>query len=485
MKGRERTVIVLMTVSLLATLGLGSAAAYALTHAGSATVSYRIGSGAAAEAGATPAASAAATGVPGAPTPGSSAAAASSGGGTTATNVSNGGSAGSAAVPGINNSQNFVHNGVITVGGIFDESGPLDATVERDTVRAYFDQVNAAGGVNGSKLQLIDCDSAFNPSTAHSCSQRLLSQGVLAIVGWTSVSGEQTEAPYLDTQTASCPQCGIPIFGGLGVDAEFQSPLSFPVADSLGRQGYAGATRLCALGYQHAAVVYLTASFAASVNGGILKGLATCGQHPTGNDDVAVDIANQQDYSSIVTPWLADGTKSVLPALDPFSMARLYQAMERDQFNPPMIGAGLDKTGAEGAYGSNFKGVQSFTPVLEPVGHTDNPAMADYLNTVKQYYPSQVSHGNLDVYTEEQWIAAHVFVAALRAIKGPVTRAALVSAAQSLSNFDTGGLTRPLTYGHGGLNDPNHWVQWMHNPTGKADGWVTDSDWVDIPYNPS
>jgi branched-chain amino acid transport system substrate-binding protein len=475
MIGRERTVIVLTTVSLLATVGLGSAAAYSLTHAAAPTVTFQAGS-------AVVGGAAAATAAPSAGSAPAAAANAAAPGGAGTTTTTGGGSGGSAPVPGVNNAQNFVHNGLITVGGIFDESGPLDATVERDTVRAYFNQVNAAGGVNGNKLQLIDCDSAYNPSTAHSCAQRLLSQGVLAIVGWTSVSGEQTEAPFLDTQTSSCPQCGIPIFGGLGVDAEFQSPLSFPVADPLGRQGYAGGSRLCALGYQHAAVVYLTASFAASVNGGILKGLATCGQHPSGNDDVGVDIANQQDYSSVVTPWLSDGTQSVLPALDPFSMARLYQAMEREQFNKPMIAAGLDKTSAEGAYGAYFKGVQSFTPVLEPVGHESNPAMADYLSTVKKYYPSQVSA--LDVYTEEQWIAAHVFVGALKAIHGPITRQALVSAAQSLQNFDTGGLTKPLSYGRGGKNDPNHWVQWMHNPTGKADGWVTDSDWVDIPYNP-
>jgi len=480
---RERLVIVLTTASVLATVGLGSAAAYALTHGGTSTVALQGNQALAAAAG-TPApgdqGAAAATSAP-------SAAAGTSGpqGGSTTTTTTGGTGGNQRPVAGVNNSNNFIHGGKITVGGIFDESGPLDATVERDTVRAYFNKVNAAGGVNGYQLQLIDCDSNFNPSQAHTCAQRLLAAGVMAIVGWTSVSGEQTEAPYLDTQTQSCSQCGVPIFGGLGVDAEFQSPLSFPVADALGRQGYAGGWHSCQVGNQHTAVVYLNAAFAASVNGGILKGLATCGQHPTGNDDVSEDLSNTQDYGPVVAPWLTDGTKSVLAALDPFSIARLYQAMETDQFHVPLAAGGLDKTTAEGAYGSYFQGAQSLTAVLEPVGHESNPAIADYLNTVTQYYPDQVHKGNLDVYTEEQWIAAHVFVQALRNIHGPITRAALVQAAQNLTNFDTGGLTKPLTYGHGGINDPNRWVEWMHNATGKADGWVTDSDWVEIPYNPS
>jgi branched-chain amino acid transport system substrate-binding protein len=472
MNPRDRVVTVLMTVSLLATVGLGTAAAVTLAHGTSPTVSYQAGAVVAqnSSASATPSA-AAGPNAPGAP-------GSTSGSKTTTKTTTSGGS------KGVNSSQNFIHNGVITVGGIFDETGPLDATVERDTVRAYFDQINAAGGVNGNKLQLIDCDSQFNPSAAHSCALKLLSEGVLAIVGWTSVSGENNEAPFLDTQTSSCPQCGIPIFGGLGVDAEFQSPLSFPVADPLGRQGYAGGSHLCALGYKKAAVVYLNAPSFGSVNAGVLKGLATCGQAPSGNDDVGVDIANQQDYSQIVTPWLTDGTQSVLPGLDPFSMARLYQAMERYQFNKPVVGAGLDKVSAEGAYGSYFAGAHSFTPVLESVGHESNPAMADYLNTVKRYYPAQVANGNLDVYTVEQWIAAHVFVGALRTITGTVTRQALVTAAQNLQNFGTGGLTQPLSYGKGGLNDPNHWVQWMQNDSGKPDGWTTTSGWVYIPYNP-
>ena len=479
MNPRERVVTVLITVSLLATLGLGAAATYALTHGNQPTVTVQNGGTALAQ-GSTAAGGPAATAGPsGAAAPGTT-----TGGGATTSTTSGGSSGGGSGSSAINSTQNFTHNGYITVGGIFDETGALDATVERDTVRSYFDQINDAGGINGQKLQLIDCDSAFNPSVGHQCSQKLLSQGVLAIVGWTSVSSEQNEATYLDTKTSSCGQCGIPIFGGLGVDAEFQSPLSFPVAPPLGSAGFAGGQKMCQLNYQKAAVVYLNAPSFASANTGILAGLKTCGQTPSGNDDVGVDIGAQQDYSPIVTPWLTDGTKSVLAGLDPFSMARLYQAMEREQFDAgkKLIGSGLDKTSAEGAYGSYFPGAISGTPVLEVVGHESNPAVADYLNTVKAHYPGQVSA--LDVYCVEQWIAAHVFVAALKSIKGTVTRAALVSAAQNLQDFSTGGLTQNLSYGKGGRNNPNPYVQWMHNQTGKADGWVTDTGWVKIDYNP-
>src|SRR5439155_25062419 len=105
-----------------------------------------------------------------------------------------------------------------------------DATVERDTVRAYFNQVNAAGGINGRKLRLLDCDSAFDPSRAHQCSQRLLSQKMLGIVGWTSPSGEEPETKFLTGQ-------GVPVIGGLPAPAYSGTPLAYPTMARLDLHG--------------------------------------------------------------------------------------------------------------------------------------------------------------------------------------------------------------------------------------------------------
>jgi len=209
---------------------------------------------------------------------------------------------------------------------IFDETGPFDATTHRDTVRAYFDEVNAAGGVNGYRLQLMDCDSAFDPTRAHQCSDRLLNQGILAF----------------------------------------------------DRQGY----------------------------------------------------------------------------------------------HPKILAPGLDKPSAEKQYGTAVYGAESLTWYLEPDEHLTSPAMSEYLNTVQHYYPNQVA--GLDVYAEGSWIAAKVFVEAVRRIgPRPVNPASLVAALNSITNFDTG-LTVPLSYGPGASHDPNHCIQWIRNQQGT---WHTYSGW--------
>ena len=361
-----------------------------------------------------------------------------------------------------------MNHGVITVGGIYDETGPLDSTVERDTVRSYFDLVNSQGGVNGYKFQLLDCDSKYDPSAAHQCSQKLISEGVLAIVGSLSVSGEQTEIPYLTQQ-------GVPVIGGLGVPAEFQSPLAFPTAPSLVTSGTALGTRACQTGIKKPGVIFLNANFIAPVEQSFLAAMKKCGISPV---DVETVDATKADYTDVILKFQGDGAQSVAAFVDPFSYARIFQAMERQNWHPPVIGGGLDKESANQQYASGCGsscavfGADSATPMLEYLDHSKTPAIAQYLATVHKYYPGQ--YGALDVYTTQQWLAAEVFVQAIKDIGStPVTRQSLVKALDGLKNFNDGGITEPITYGSGN-HDPLHCLQWLHNTNGS---WKTTSGW--------
>ncbi len=177
---RERVAIVVMALSLLAAMGLGGAVAVQLGKSSPVGTTVQAVGPSTAASGQT--GTAATQGVQG----------------TAGRSVTIGGSAGQAGK--LSTAGEGVSHGVITVGGIYDETGPVDSTVERDAVRAYFDKVNDGGGVNGYKLRLIDCDSAYDPTQAHECATRLLEQGVLAFVGSNSVSGEEPETKNLTQQ---------------------------------------------------------------------------------------------------------------------------------------------------------------------------------------------------------------------------------------------------------------------------------------------
>jgi ABC-type branched-subunit amino acid transport system substrate-binding protein len=188
--------------------------------------------------------------------------------------------------------------------------------------------------------------------------------------------------------------------------------------------------------------------------------------------DVETVDATKADYTDIVLKFQTSGAQSVAAFVDPFSYARLFQAMERQNFHVPILGGGLDKASANRQYGSAVVGADSATPVLEYLDHQSTPAIAQYLNAVRTYFPGQ--YQALDSYTTYQWVAAEVFVQAVKSLgNAPVTRESLVNALNGIRNFDNGGITPPISYGSGN-HDPLHCLQWLHNFNGQ---WRTTSGW--------
>ncbi|MGZ4205076.1 MAG: ABC transporter substrate-binding protein [Actinomycetota bacterium] len=438
---RERISIVIMALSLLAAIGLGGAVATQLGKSGVVAVT----SGTTAPA----------------PAPsGSNGSAATAGTAGTAARTITVGSTGSGSGT-VSNSSAGVANGIITVGGIYDETGPVDSTVERDTVRAYFSKINEAGGVNGYKLRLLDCDSAYDPTQAHQCTQRLLSQGVLAFVGSNSVSGEEAETKYLNDQ-------GVPVIGGLGVDSEFNLPLSFPVVSSFVTDGTATGAHSALLGIQHPGIVLANLNFIKPAEQALLDSL-----HKHGIQEKSVDLVDisKPDYTDIVIKLRNEGVDSVLAGLDPYSYARFFQAMERANWHPKFGGLGLDKPSAQAEYGSAVYGAESLTSVHEMADHMNVPVIREYYDTVKKYFPNQVSA--LDYFSEGDWVAAKVFVEAIRRVQGLVTRKSLVEALYTFKNFDTG-FTVPISYAPGPKHDPVRCMEWIRNENGD---WKTYSKW--------
>src|SRR5467141_2161800 len=182
-----------------------------------------------------------------------------------------------------------VSGGKITIGGFFDITGPVDSSVERDTVRAYMQVVNQAGGINGRQVEYVWCDSKYDASSAHACAQYLISQNVLAVVGITAPLGENNE---IKTSTSA----GIPVIGGLGTPAEFSDPLSYPVSTSFFRYGTAIADEARALGAKNPAVVVLgDVPWVHAVEANLLNRLIANG---VGFVDVEEVSATQANYTA-------------------------------------------------------------------------------------------------------------------------------------------------------------------------------------------
>jgi branched-chain amino acid transport system substrate-binding protein len=372
------------------------------------------------------------------------------GGGGGITGGGGGGSTGSGAggsTGGASGGSVGVSNDTIKIGGIFSESGGIDSTVEEDTVRACFQAVNAQGGVNGHKLQLVSYDDGLNADTAYQEAVRLDTQDhVFAIVGWLAPFGEARAAPYFE-------QHGIPIVGGLGVPEEFGSKYSFPVSPIFDTDGYLlGQYGVANLHFHHPAVILTQTAGINNVANGIKAGAQANGVTVSNNDVVFVPFA-ATNFDNYLLQFQSEGVDGLITQLDPFSYVRLYQSMQRtNKIFPHLAGAGMDKQSVDQAIGSPLVGVSSFMPYHEAQGNPDgNAEVALYNTTVARYYRNQVP--NMDAFSEGSWVACRVFTQALQKLGANVTRDGLARALGS-GVYSTGGMAPNLDYGStNGVND--------------------------------
>ena len=86
----------------------------------------------------------------------------------------------------------------IKIGAIYSLNGPAApfGVPERDIVEALTKNLNAQGGINGKKIELIICDEQTNPTEAARCATKLTRQDrVVAILGPTLGTGALALAP--------------------------------------------------------------------------------------------------------------------------------------------------------------------------------------------------------------------------------------------------------------------------------------------------
>ncbi|MFI7344149.1 ABC transporter substrate-binding protein [Streptomyces sp. NPDC050085] len=88
--------------------------------------------------------------------------------------------------------------------------------------QAYGRWVNAHGGIAGHRVKVVTCNDHNDTVGAARCARAAVDQHVVAVVGSYSQHGRAFLSPL--------ESAGIPYIGGYGVsDAEFTSPLSYPV----------------------------------------------------------------------------------------------------------------------------------------------------------------------------------------------------------------------------------------------------------------
>ncbi|MDM7943269.1 MAG: ABC transporter substrate-binding protein [Hydrogenophaga sp.] len=143
--------------------------------------------------------------------------------------------------------------------------------------RLYFDAVNARGGVNGQKIEMLSVDDRFDPKVTVEVSRRLITeQKVLALFLNRGTPHSQALLPLL-------AEFKLPLVGpstGAMVLHEPVNPWVFNVRATYQREAAKAIEHLASIGMTRIALLETDDSFGADSAAGALNGFATVKQTP-------------------------------------------------------------------------------------------------------------------------------------------------------------------------------------------------------------
>jgi branched-chain amino acid transport system substrate-binding protein len=196
----------------------------------------------------------------------------------------------------------------IVIGQTAGFSGPVAAGVKETTdgAKLWIDAVNAKGGVNGQKIELLSMDDKFEPPLAKANAKVLIEEkNVLAMFLNRGTPHTEAIMPLLDANGVALI---APSTGAMVLHQPVKKNV-FNVRATYQREAEKAVTHLHTLGIQRIAVVHADDSFGLDGLEGANKGFTKAGFQP-----VAVIKADRSkpDYKTIVPPIVAKETQAIL-----------------------------------------------------------------------------------------------------------------------------------------------------------------------------
>ena len=323
----------------------------------------------------------------------------------------------------------------ILVGQTAGITGIVASGVKETTegAKLWLDAVNAKGGVNGQKIELVSMDDKFDPKTAAANAKVLIEdKNVAALFLVRGTPHSEAILPLLE-------QHGVALVGpstGAMVLHQPARKYVFNVRATYQREAEKAVTHLHTLGMSRIAVVYADDSFGADGLEGARKGFAKAGSEP-----LVVIKADRlkPDYNTIIPALTAKEAQAVVWLASGNAVAEGVKALRAAKSAAQVVT--LSNNASSGfikSLGDAARGV-IVTQVF--------PYERSYAYSFVKEATSLAKQKNLELTPAmlEGYAAAKVLVEGLRRAGPNPTRQKVVAALENLRNFDIGGLE--ISYG--------------------------------------
>lgn len=341
-------------------------------------------------------------------------------------------SSGGASAPGVTSTS-------VLFGQTVPKTGPAALYGESTAgIQAYFDYVNAHGGVHGRKLKLISLNDQYEPPVALQATRTLVNtDNVFAEVGVNGTATTEANITVLDPANVPLvgPQTGATVFAGT-----LRKNL-YNVWPSYLLEGKMLGTFAQTLHISKVGVLYQDDDFGKS----LLQGVENSGLKPA----LAISYdPTQTDFSPQAAKFKAAGAGAVIILAIPGPTTDFLNAMNSINYKPVRIMSQVSaipqmtQTAPQEFPGSY---IGAFIPSL--TGTVTAPVKT-FLGAMTKYQPGKPA----SVFAAWGWTEAQVAVAGLMAVKGSVTRDSYESALNTLKNLQTmGGTINYTSSDHSGI----------------------------------
>jgi ABC-type branched-subunit amino acid transport system substrate-binding protein len=331
----------------------------------------------------------------------------------------------------------------IVIGQTAGITGVVAAGVKETTdgARLWIDHINAKGGVNGQKIELISMDDKFDPKIAAENARILVEQkNVLALFLNRGTPHSEAIIPLLDAHGVALI---APSTGAMSLRKPVKKNI-FNVRATYQREAEKSVSHLHTLGITRIAVVYADDSFGTDGLEGAQRGLIKAGIQP-----VAVIKAHRTkpDYTTIIPVVVAKEAQAIVWIGSGNTVAEGVKALRAAKSAAQVVTLSNNaSSGFVKSLGTDARGV-IVTQVFPSERSIAYGLVKDGMVLAKE------KNVELSPAMLEGFAAAKVLVEGLRRAGPNPTRAKLVAALESIKKFDLGGLE--ITYGpddHTGLD---------------------------------
>jgi len=330
-----------------------------------------------------------------------------------------------------------VSDGTVVLGQSIALSGPFRELGNEYRLGAQmcFQEVNANGGVAGRQIKLLSLDDGYKTDQALANTRRLVeTEGAFAIFG-------QFGTGITLASLALTTKQGIPLFAPYtGADAlrDDNNPCLFHVRASYGQEMRQIVDHLFTTGVKDIAIAYQADTFGRSGLEGALNALKRHGAQPVVLGEMtiapavevekAVQAIGAKRPSAVILSTSGKGAVAFI--------RRYRQAGAPTQFYGMSV---VSSRELAADLGPAARGIV-ISQVVPAPWRTLAPIARDYQRLREQTGDMATGYGSM-----EGFIAARIFVEALRRAGRRLTREKLVAALEGLSDFDAGGFR--VSYG--------------------------------------